>query len=73
MTSDEIRRKRNATHDRWDKDNTKQIKCKFNLKTDDDILKWLKKQGNVQGYLKRLIRADIAKHQPGTTPPDHFE
>jgi uncharacterized protein (DUF4415 family) len=63
MLSDELRRKRNAAHDKWDKDNTKQIKCKFNLRTDDDILKHLQKQGNVQGYLKRLIREDIARHQ----------
>lgn len=70
MLSDESRRKRNASHDRWDKDNTKQVKCKFNLRTDDDILKWLQKQGNVQGYIKSLIREDIARHNNKTRPAD---
>ena len=44
----------------YDKTNTKQIKMKFNLRTDADILTQLKHQKNVQGYIKQLIRADIA-------------
>ena len=73
MMTDESRRKRNAAHDRWDKDNTKQIKCKFNLRTDDDILKWLQKQRNVQGYIKHLIREDIAKHQAQADAAKSFQ
>ena len=46
----------------YDKANTKQVKFKFNLKTDADILEHLKQQSNIQGYIKQLIRADIAAH-----------
>ena len=44
----------------YDRANTKQVKFKFNIKTDADILDYLKKQSNIQGYIKQLIRADIA-------------
>ena len=48
----------------YDKANTKQVKFKFNIKTDADILEHLKRQTNIQGYIKTLIRADIAAHTP---------
>jgi len=35
----------------------------LNTNTDPDILKHLESCDNVQGYLKALIRADIAKCQ----------
>ena len=73
MLSEESRHKRKQTNARWDRDNTKQVKCKFNLRTDDDILKHLQKQGNVQGYLKRLIREDIAKSKPDGNAAESFE
>ncbi len=60
MISDELRKK-NAAHDRWDKENTKQVKCKFNLRTDADILERLRTRDSVQGYIKQLIRDDIAR------------
>ena len=48
---------------RFDAENTKQIRLKLNLNTDKDILARLdaqpKKTGGKQGYIKRLIRADI--------------
>lgn len=62
MLSEESRIKRNRAHDKWDKSNTKQIKCKFNLKTDADILEHLASISNRQGYIKRLIREDIARN-----------
>lgn len=46
---------------KYDSLNTKQIKLKLNLKTDRDIIEQLEKQGNKQGYIKQLIRADISK------------
>ena len=58
--SPEAQRARNIQSGLWDKDNTKQVKFKFNLRTDADILAHLEAQPNVQGYVKRLIRADIA-------------
>lgn len=60
MTPEERRRK-NAQGEAWNKENTKQIKCRFNLRTDADILEKLESMDNVQGYIKELIRADIAR------------
>lgn len=50
----------------YDDLHTTQIKLKLNKKTDADILEWLwKKQcgrdTSMQGEIKRLIRAEIAK------------
>lgn len=38
-----------------------QIKMKLNKDTDADILERLEQEENKQGYIKRLIRADIKK------------
>lgn len=46
--------------EKYDRANTKQIKFKFNLKTDADILKKLEEVENKQGYIKELIRRDIS-------------
>lgn len=55
---------------RYDEWNTTQIKLKLNNKTDADILAWVKKQKygrdtSVQGAIKALIRADIARSRAG--------
>ncbi len=39
--------------------NVKQIKLNLNRKTDTDIIDHLDACGNVQGYIKGLIRKDI--------------
>ena len=44
---------------KYDAANTVQLKLKLNKKTDADILARLKMSGNMQGYIKKLIRADI--------------
>ena len=44
---------------KYDKNNTKQLMLKLNLKTDKDILDKLNSVGNKQGYIKNLIRKDI--------------
>lgn len=36
---------------------------KYNINTDADIIEWLGKQPSMQGYIKDLIREDIARHQ----------
>ena len=46
---------------RYDAKNTTHVRLKLNLKTDADILEALERSGNKQGYIKSLIRADIAK------------
>lgn len=45
----------------YDKRATRQIIFKFNRTTDADILERLDAQANRQGYIKRLIREDIAR------------
>ena len=46
---------------RYDKIHTKQIMMKLNKGTDADIIEHLGTVGNVQGYIKALIRADMNK------------
>ena len=47
---------------RYDAANTKQLHLKLNLTTDADIIRRLEKVGQIQGYIKALIRADIEKN-----------
>ena len=44
-----------------EKDMKKTLRVDLRYATDSDILEHLEKQGNVAGYVKALIRADIAK------------
>lgn len=44
-----------------DKKNTVQFKMKLSINTDKDILDRLASVGNKQGYVKELIRSDIAE------------
>lgn len=44
---------------RYNRANVKQVKMNLNLKTDADILEHLTTVGNVQGYIKNLIRQDM--------------
>ena len=46
---------------RYNKANVKQVKMNLNLKTDADILEHLATVGNVQGYIKNLIRQDMKR------------
>ena len=39
--------------------NCRQINIELNKTIDEDILVWLDSQDNKQGYLKKLIRADM--------------
>ena len=59
MSKDLTDAKRRAIQ-KYDAANTKQIHLKLNIKTDADILAQLEKQASVQGYIKDLIREDIA-------------
>lgn len=47
---------------RYDRENTVQVKMKLNKKTDKDILKKLQEVSNKQGYIKFLIRNDLKKN-----------
>ena len=43
----------------YEKENLRQIRLKINRKTEPDLLAWVEKQENVQGYIKELIRKDM--------------
>lgn len=58
MLLTDAKRKTNMDYDRK---NTKLIGMKLNKNTDADILAFLAKQENIQGYLKALIREDMKK------------
>ena len=61
LTPEEARRAKNKAKDKYDKENTRPLKLKFNLKHDADILEKLDSVPSMQGYVKELIRADIAR------------
>lgn len=46
---------------RYNKENTVQISLKLNRYTDADLIDSLNRIANKQGYIKELIRRDIAK------------
>lgn len=56
MTS-EAKKQANA---RYDAKATVQVKLKLNKTTDADVIDRLNASGNKQGYIKELIRRDIA-------------
>ena len=43
----------------YEKENLRQIRLKINRKTEPEMLEWIEKQGNIQGYIKRLIRREM--------------
>nr|DAG17425.1 MAG TPA: hypothetical protein [Caudoviricetes sp.] len=56
-----VSEKKKLSNARYDARATTRIAVKLNKKTDADILEALERSGNKQGYIKALIRADIAK------------
>ena len=48
---------------RYDARNTRQVHIKLNLRTDSDVLARLDDVPSKQGYIKRLIREDLAKEE----------
>ena len=47
----------------WDKANTTRVVLKLNRNTDKDVLSRLDKVQSKQGYIKSLIRQDIANKE----------
>lgn len=57
---DNLERKE-TSRERYDKKNCYHMTLKFNIKTDADIVEKLTSVPNKQGYIKQLIRADLAE------------
>lgn len=51
------------SHQKWVAENTTRIVMNLNHNTDKDVLGKLSKVPSKQGYIKGLIRADIAKEE----------
>lgn len=47
------------------KNNLVRIPLNLNRSTDGDIISWMDKQSNKQGYIKQLIRNDIRANDSG--------
>lgn len=52
---------RTAAQAKYDREHTRGIYIKLNLRTDIDIIRWLWKQPSKQGAIKQLIREEIAR------------
>jgi hypothetical protein len=48
---------------KYDAENTRQVHLKLNRNTDKDVLDKLDEVPSKQGYIKRLIREDLAKEE----------
>ena len=46
---------------------------KYNVNTDADIIAHLEKQTSMQGYIKRLIREDIARRSASSDAAETFD
>lgn len=46
---------------RYDRQNTVKFSLKFNLRTDQDVIQWMRKQKSMQGSIKQLIRDEISR------------
>ena len=51
----------------YEKENIRQIRLKINRKTEPQLLEWIEKQENIQGYIKNLIREDMENNTPKKT------
>ena len=56
---DNQRKSRVRASVKYNEANVKQVKLNLNLKTDADIIQRLAESGNMQGYIKSLIRKDM--------------
>ena len=73
-TPEEARERKNArqreyskksgykANNQYNKDKTKSFVIRMMLSTESDIIDWLEKQPNKAGYIKQLIRDDIARN-----------
>ena len=47
----------------YEKENIRQFRLKINRKTEPELLEWIEKQENIQGYIKRLILEDMEREK----------
>ena len=54
----EAQKRAQKKYDEAHKKDFRMVQLKLNRKTDEDIIDRLEAVGNIQGYIKKLIRAD---------------
>ena len=47
----------------YEKENLRQIRLKINRKTEPELLEWIEKKPNIQGYIKILILEDMEREK----------
>lgn len=47
----------------YEKENVKKVLVRFNKNTESDLIDFLETKDNKQGYIKQLIRDDMAKQK----------
>jgi len=53
----EAQKRAQKKYDKASRDKWRMIHLKLNKETDDDIIEKLERSGNIQGYIKELIRS----------------
>ncbi len=48
----------------YDRKNTVRLSLKLNVRTDKDIIQWIRSQKSMQDTIKQLIREEIARTDP---------
>lgn len=61
-------KKHSIAQAKYDSTHCKYFSFKFNLETDSDIISKLAEQESMQGYIKQLIREDIARTRTDSVP-----
>ena len=64
MATVEARLRAQKKYDETHREQWRMIHLKLNKITDEDIIQKLEASGNIQGYIKSLIRKDIEESQP---------
>ena len=59
MSESEALKRAKKKYQQIHKDDFRYVQLRFNKKTDADIIEKIEEVGNIQGYIKYLIRKDI--------------
>lgn len=54
---------KNAYRTAWVRENTKRILVRINVNKEKDVVEWIEKIPNKQGYIISLIKADMKKNK----------
>ncbi len=52
----------------YDREHTVRLSLKLNIRTDKDIIQWIRSQKSMQGTIKRLIREEITRIEAQNQP-----